>query len=123
MKTCDWVPRFLADPEYGHLRLKRLASGYPPHDMDPGIIDVVEPEIFLTLEPLRMPFFLGTQFGTYPRLENLPKPHLGIMTIAVLGKSLLSGNVAGLSICEIDIGPNGFKSKRRIIRHFPNRLE
>ena len=91
--------------------------------IDPDLVDVVPTEAFLNPEPHRLPLFIGSQFGINPRLESLPTPYVGVMTVAILGKSLLSGNVAGLSIHEVEIGPEGVITIQRIIRHFPNLLE
>ena len=78
-------------------RLKKLDTGYPPFDMDPVLFEVVSHYYFLKIEVNRMPMLIGSQFGIYPRVENVfDYSYKGY--IAILNKSLLSGSVSGLSI-------------------------
>ena len=97
------------DPKYKGVRLKQLKRGtgynwYPPHHIDESIVDVVGVRTFIKSEPKRLPYCIGTQFGVYPDLIKLLKLTGGNMTVAVLGISILSGAVAGLSIRQYSNG-------------------
>jgi hypothetical protein len=125
--TLYWTLRYQADPEFAHIRFKRLEKGYPNYDFLQEWIDVVPPEVFFANEPDRLPLFIGCQFGCPP----VRGVHAALATspfrIAILGKSLLSGRVAGLRVLEIewreDSEPNspyGAWRELRTIRRFSN---
>ena len=50
---------------------------------------------------IAFPFFIGTQFGIYPKIDEIPNFLNEPKIIAVFGKSILSGCVAGLSIYKV----------------------
>ena len=71
---------------------------YPNYISTVGLITEVEEDQFTRLEEFVLPFFIDSQFGVFPKVnevfEGLEKPLL----LAILNKSMLSGCVAGLSI-------------------------
>jgi len=77
-------------------------------------VDHVELEEFLQLEEERLPLLIGTQFGFFPRLNKINGFFLEPRVIALLSKSVLSGNVAGLTICLI----SGRTKPWKVIRDF-----
>ena len=93
-----WIDRLQSDPVYSNTRFKQYGTKYPPFEIDKEIIDIVDLEEFLLVESNRLPFFVGTQYGIVPRLESIPGLHEQPRIIAILGKSMLSGHVAGLTI-------------------------
>lgn len=115
--TLYWIDRFLQDEEYGKKRFKRLL-GMPPFDIRENLMDFVSPEEFIAFEEDRLPFFIGSQFGIIPRMNEIPNFFNGSKVIAILGKSLLSGHVSGLKLYQIEEGDEAFKYK--VIRHFQN---
>jgi hypothetical protein len=99
-----WIKHFKDNPEYGSLRFKKLDKGfygYPPFDFDETLLDVVDLETFIKIEKCRIPLFIGTQFGLYPWFYEFPDFYNEDKIIAILGKSVLTGHVAGLSIYRI----------------------
>jgi hypothetical protein len=90
---------------YGHLRFKKLKNqgfgGYPPFDIDETLIDEVDLDTFIKKEETRIPLFIGHQFGINPWFNNIPNFLFEDKIVAILGKSVLSGHVAGLSIYQI----------------------
>lgn len=113
-----WLSRFKADAHYGKMRLKKLDGGYPRFDFDSKYIDTVRLEVFIKNEPDRIPLFIGTQFGVMPRVNELQDFFNGPKEIAVLGKSLLSGTVAGLGIYLISEEDAEFTHDK--VKYFPN---
>ena len=93
--TIHWIDNLEADSQYKHLRFKMLKYvGYPRFNIFLDMVDKVGMSEFVDQEDHRLPFFIGTQFGIFPKniyIEDGQK-------FAVLGKSLLSGCVAGLTI-------------------------
>ncbi|HEY5124363.1 MAG TPA: hypothetical protein VIK14_11570 [Ignavibacteria bacterium] len=92
------------NPEYGHLRFKKLDKGflgYPPFDIDKNLIDEVDLDTFIKNEETRIPLFIGTQFGLYPWFYEFPDFYNEDKIIAILGKSVLTGHIAGLRIIKI----------------------
>ena len=120
--TTYWIKHFKQDKKFGHLRFKlfkdKRCGGYPPFDIDESLIDKVRLDDFIKIERHRSPFFLGTQFGIYPRIDKIPNFFNRPKIIAVLGKSLLSGHVAGLFIYKVY---KDNKRKRFRLAHFENR--
>lgn len=111
--TKYWIARFKSDSQFGHMRLKRLNVGYPPFDIDEDLVDWVDLEEFIRIEENRLPLFIGSQFGIHPNLNELPNFYNGEKLIAILGMSLLSGCVAGLSIYRLNESDYGFSGNRR----------
>lgn len=124
-----WTIRYKSDPEFAHVRLKRLEKGYPKHDYPEEFTDIVGIEEFYADEPDRLPFFIGCQFGIYPykqeHIEYL-KGKTGIARVAILAKSVLSGYVSGLNIDEVEWGAEENPKRCRLwkmvreIRRFSN---
>ena len=105
-----WV-RNLKKSKYKDLRFKRLINkGYPPFYIPEDLIDTVELEEFVKEEENRLPLLIGTQMGIYPQKDRIEKFNVYNGLYAVLGKSMLSGAVAGLLIYlddkKIDFIPN-----------------
>ena len=94
-----WLKHFKNNKEFNHFRFKTVESKFYI-DIDKKIIDIVDKETFLKIEENRIPLFLGTQFGVYPQYDIKEIAHQGRI-IAILGKSLLSGNVAGLGFYKL----------------------
>jgi len=99
--TKYWIKSFMKDQKHGRKRFKRLDKGYPQFEIDESLIDIVDFEEFIQIEEGRIPFFVGSQFGIQPKIDDIPQFFNGEKQIAVLGKSLLSGHVAGLTIFQI----------------------
>jgi hypothetical protein len=115
-----WESRFFYDEIYGDIRLKKLDGGkYVPYKISSIKVENVSLEMFLELEDGRLPLIIGTQFGFFPRLNTIPGFYLEPRLVALLSKSVLSGSVAGLSICLIP----GREESWKIIRDFPNKHE
>jgi hypothetical protein len=124
-----WTIRYKSDPEFAHVRLKRLEKGYPKHDYPEEFTDIVGIEEFYADEPDRLPFFIGCQFGIYPykqeHIEYL-KGKTGTARVAILAKSVLSGYVSGLNIEEVEWGAEENQTRYRLwkkireIRRFSN---
>ena len=113
--TTYWIKHFKENEEFGHLRFKLLKDGpYPRFDIDGSLIDEVELDDFVKIEENRIPFFIGSQFGITPIMDKIPNFYNGDKIIGILGKSLLSGSVAGLTIYKC-VG-----NKRVKIVHFKN---
>ena len=81
------MKHFRADPDFGAMRFKRIDTGFPRFDFDPGILDIVGAEEFMKTEYDRLPLFIGTQFGIYPRPEKVVGFYDENRLIAILGKS------------------------------------
>ena len=91
-----WINTLKQDKHFGHIRFKQLDVGYPPFEIDRDLIDTVDRGPFAVREEDRIPFFLGSQFGIHPRMDEVPGFFNGDKVIAVLNNSLLSGAVSGL---------------------------
>jgi hypothetical protein len=116
--TTFWVKKFKEEQKNRQKRFKRLDRGYPPFDLDESLIDIVDMEEFVMIEELRIPIFVGSQFGIYPRIEEMPKFFNGRKVIAILSKSLLSGHVSGLTIYQIEENEKQFNFKQ--VERYPN---
>lgn len=101
-KAKYWIKNFKNDRVHGYKKFKRLNVGYPRFEIDKAIIDTVEFEEFLNIEEQRIPLFIGSQFGIYPRIDEIPNFFNGRKVIAILSKSLLSGHVSGLKLFQIE---------------------
>jgi len=112
--------------EFSKIRFKRFKigySGYPPFNFDANILDIVDLETYISIETNRIPLLIGTQFGVYPSIKNIPDFLKNKRIIAILHKSLLSGHVAGLGIyeAEADTQHSG-NFKRQEVIFFKNEL-
>jgi hypothetical protein len=115
--TC-WIKKFKEEQKSCQKRFKRLERGYPPFELDESLIDIVDMEEFIMIEEFRIPIFVGSQFGIYPRIEKMPEFFNGRKVIAILSKSLLSGHVSGLTIYQIEENEKQFNYKR--VERYPN---
>lgn len=93
-----WTEKMKADSEFVNIRFKKLNNGYPLFVFPQNLLDEVNFENFIYPEQNRLPLFIGSQFGVFPKLEEIYKGNKEVVTIAILSKSLLSGNVSGLKI-------------------------
>lgn len=96
--TQNWLTHLRKHAEFKDKRFKILPKGYPPFELDPDYFDVVDLVEFNKIENNRIPLFIGTQCGIFPRPNNIEGFFNGNKIAAILGKSLLSGHVAGVSI-------------------------
>ena len=118
--TQRWESHYLKDSTYGNVGFKTLRnSGYPLFSIAEIVIDQVDLQKFLKPETERIPLIIGTQFGFFPRLNQIPGLFLEPRVIALLSKSVLSGSVAGLTICLIPDGAKPWK----VIKDFPEKPE
>ncbi len=115
-----WESHLLSDEIYGNIRLKILDGGqYVPYNISSVPVDSVNLDIFLKDEDKSLPLIIGTQFGFFPRLSTIPGFYLEPRVVVLLSKSVLSGNVAGLSICLVQ----GRGKPWKVIRDFPDKPE
>jgi hypothetical protein len=98
----NWIQLFKSDGLYGSNRFKWLGVNHPPFEIDDKLFDYVTKDDFIKIEKNRIPILLGSQFGIYPNIDKMPEFFNGTKLVAILGKSLLSGHVAGLSIYQIE---------------------
>jgi len=99
--TTKWIKLYKENHDYQHIRFKLLNEGrwdYPPFDIDETLTDKVDLEKFSERENTRLPLFIGTPMGVFPRLYYESEFRREERVVAVLGKSLLTGHVAGVSI-------------------------
>jgi hypothetical protein len=101
--TLWWTRHFYEDYAYNHLRFKFLRNNTIPFDFPEELLDRVSERVYCRTERRRIPLFIGTQFGIYPRFETVSDLFGKEKLIAVLGKSLLSGHVGSLSIFFMDV--------------------
>jgi len=115
-----WESHFMANETYRRVSFKTLREGgYSHHNITCTRVDEVDLDTFLKIEDERLPLLFGTQFGIFPRLNKISGFFLETRIVALLSKSVLSGNVASLSICLISGSSNTWK----VIRDFPNKKE
>lgn len=103
--TLFWVDQFIGS-EFSNIHFKQLNMGYPPFNFPDHLIDTVDLELFNEIEKLRIPLFIGSQFGFHPSLETLNVIQAEERIIAILCKSLLSGRVSGLQIARVSFVNN-----------------
>jgi hypothetical protein len=118
-----WIKHMKEYPDYPELRFKKLNSGfygYPLFNFDKSILDNVDLETFLMVEKDRIPLFVGTQFGIYPGLTDLPDFYKEDRTIAILGKSILSGHVSGLGLYLLKADSGNWSDRKIEIAWFEN---
>lgn len=99
-----WFQALSKDKEYGSIRLKTLTQIIINQNFSFEETWDVQMDVFLNPKDSRVPLFVGTQFGITPRLSPEQYEKLEGCKIAILGKSQLSGHVAGLGIYEIKNG-------------------
>jgi len=120
-KSMLWLKHFKDNKQFSHFRFKIPQSKHYI-DIDKDLIDIVDKETFLKIEENRIPLFLGTQFGVYPQYDIKEIAHQSRI-IAILGKSLLSGNVSGVTFYKLR--KNGAcincESSRKEIIQFENK--
>ncbi len=115
-----WWRAYLDDPFYGSFQLKRLKNGMPSYcDILMSMIPGVELEEFREIESDRLPLFAGSQFGIFPRLEDVFNDTKE-RTVVILNFSMLSGCMAGVSIYKTR-GPKAIKKLNTI--EFPNHIK
>ena len=105
--------RFLEDSEFGHLKMKWLSkkpfSAYLPFHVPDGLVQAVDKEEFeIPEDGVRLPIFLGSQFGYFPSLKSIEPIPDGYLHF-LLAKSMLSGLVSGLSLRRWDAGQKQFQ--------------
>jgi hypothetical protein len=110
----NWIQLFKSDALYGLKRLKWLGTSHPPFEVDASLFDYVERSDFIKIEKDRIPLLLGSQFGLNPNIDLMPEFFNGTKLVAILNKSLLSGHVAGLSICQIEAEDQRFLNKKLV---------
>lgn len=102
-KILEWYCAFKTDPEFENVTLKMTGSLSNFHG--PAVkMNKVSEEDFLRQTEDELPFFVGTQFGIRPRIEDAMYKKLERQKIAVLSKSGLSGHVHGLLIYLVKKG-------------------
>jgi hypothetical protein len=117
MENC--LQLFKSDSHYGKTRFKWLGYHRPPFEIEEAMIDYVSKDEFNEIDIERIPLLLGSQFGLSPDINAMPEFFNGYKLVAILGKSLLSGHVSGLSICQIEADDQRFFNKRLVF--FENR--
>ncbi len=96
-----WMLSLQAHNYFSEIRFKVLKNFSLRFNIDTRFVDLVDRNTFNKIEDDRIPFFLGTQFGIYPRIDEMPVFFNGEKLVAFLNKSLLSGHVSGLNIYQI----------------------
>ena len=115
-----WEYHYQQDVTYGNVGFKTLKNGgYPRFTISEVPIDEVGLHDFLKHEDKRIPLIIGSQFGFFPRLNRINGFFLEPRIIALLSKSVLSGCVAGLTICLIADSSKPWK----VIKDFPEKHE
>lgn len=109
-QTKDWITKFQKDSLHGHKRFKRLPTGYPKFEINEELIDTVDFDKFIEIEEHRIPLFIGSQFGTTPDIGGMPNLFNGRKLIAILNKSLHTGQVDGLYVCQIEEGESTYST-------------
>jgi len=120
--TKYWIKEFQEDPTFGSYRFKKLDrgySGYPPFDLGPLPVDIVDCTTFCANEEDRLPLVIGTQFGLYPRIHDIPNFFDDDKLVAVLSRSILSGTVFALKIYLVGPENTAIVARNRV-RIFKN---
>ena len=112
--TKYWLKNFKNDRYWGQKRFKRLENGYPHFEIDESLIDNVSFDDFIKIEEHRIPLFIGSQFGINPRIDDMSEFFNGRKLVAILEKSLLSGQVYGLTIYGIEENVKKFDHRKLI---------
>jgi len=108
-----WWQSFLDDPVYGQFKLKRLKGSLSVF-FEPRlhVIPVVELDDFRAIETDCLPFLVGSQFGIFPRTEQVFNDGKE-RTVAILSFSMLSGVMSGLSVYQFK-GPKAISKLHTI---------
>ena len=93
-----WTEKLKKNNEFENIRFKKLNVVYPLFVFPQNLLDEVNFENFVYTEKNRLPLFIGSQFGVFPKLEEIYNGNEEVIKIAILSKSLLSGTVSGLKI-------------------------
>ncbi|WP_332018724.1 hypothetical protein [Kaistella sp.] len=99
-----WFRKFESDEKNKSVSLKKLNCYYHSNSLPESHADTVGYEEFIKPETSRIPFFIGTQFGTTPKITPQLKNDLEGQNIAMLYKSQLSGFESVLKICKVKDG-------------------
>ncbi len=110
--TTSWIVKFVSCPQHGNKRFKRVA-GWSEFIIYEPLIDIVSFDEFIKIEKDRIPFFVGTQFGIIPKINDMPGFFNGRKMIAVLGKSVLSGHVSGLRLYQVRKNAKKFPTNKQ----------
>ncbi len=117
-QTSRWESRYLEDEDYRSVGFKRLSTlSEQMYRITSVKVDAVNLDHFLNLEEDRIPLLIGSQFGIFLRLNGIPGFFSEPRIVALLSKSLLSGSVAGLTICLVPDSLGVWK----VIKEFPER--
>jgi hypothetical protein len=88
---------------------KKPFSAYLPFHVPDGLVQAVDKEEFeIPEDGVRLPIFLGSQFGYFPSLKSIEPIPDGYLHF-LLAKSMLSGLVSGLSLRRWDAGQRQFQ--------------
>ena len=104
VQTNYWYRKFENDEKTRFVTFKKLNCHYHNNSLPESKTDTVRYEEFVKKEDSRIPFFIGTQFGTTPKITSELKAALEGQKIAMLCKSQLSGFEKVLQICEVKDG-------------------
>ncbi len=120
--SLDWVPLFIKDERFNDYRFKIFSPNGTvtfAFDFISEWIDIVtDIEEFNSFEIRRIPLFIGTQFGVYPKVFEEDRI-LHTPIVGILFKSILSGHVSGLSIYSVNLNKKGgeaFNDRNRLVR-------
>ena len=114
-----WLQSFLDDPVYGHFKLKRLKGSLSAfYEPRLNVVPAVELEDFRVIDADYLPLLVGSQFGTFPQPEVVFKDGKD-RTVVILGFSMLSGVMSGLSVYKFK-GPKAISKIHSI--EFPHHL-
>lgn len=82
-------------------KFKVLEHDIPEFKLSKNSFDYVSKKDFIKNEKSRVPLFIGTQFGIFPK-EYIELENFKNRKIAILGKSLLSGAQSGIKHFTLD---------------------
>ena len=69
--TKYWIKHYKNDNQFGKMRFKvRKKFSKDLIRIDWEMVDFVEDDEFVKIEPNRLPLFIGSQFGITPRIEK-----------------------------------------------------
>ncbi|MBF6609533.1 MAG: hypothetical protein ITF99_00095, partial [Chryseobacterium sp.] len=99
-----WFRKYESVEKNRTVTLKKLNCYYHTNTLPESKTHMVGYEEFIKPEENMIPFFIGTQFGTTPKITRKLKNDLEGQKIAVLRKSQLSGFEKVLQICKVKDG-------------------
>lgn len=99
-----WFRKYESVEKNPTVTLKKLNCYYHTNTLPESKTHMVGYEEFIKPEENMIPFFIGTQFGTTPKITRKLKNDLEGQKIAVLRKSQLSGFEKVLQICKVTDG-------------------